>query len=141
MKNIIEIKNSIEILINHPHTFGWAEFGDLGNPCAGRLDRMDATENREYAETYCSVLQAMPKYSDLHKRFAPVLARELDLRTYPRYDYMVKLLARIFQDDDQVPDSSAVEQMAIFTSKVQKYMKDYGVKTLTPSDMQIILNH
>ena len=139
MKNIDEIKKSIELLIAYPHTFGFSDFSDRGNPCTGRLDRMDKADTENYAQTYAAVLQAMPKYSDLHQRFAPELAKELGIEQYPRYDYTVKLLTRIFEDDEQIKDSSVVEQMCLFTAHVQRYMKNTGKTELTAEDMKNII--
>ena len=79
MKNIGEIKRSICLMIKYPHTFGYAEFGDRGNACTGCFDKMSRDENIDYAEAYAAVLQAMPKYSELHKQFAPILKQELRL--------------------------------------------------------------
>ena len=36
MKDIEEIKKSIQILIKYPHAFGFSEYGDRGNGCSGR---------------------------------------------------------------------------------------------------------
>ena len=102
MKNVGEIKRSIKLMTAYPSTFGYADFADKDNSCSGRLDRMTPLENIDYAESYAAVLVAMPKYSELHKQFAPVLAKELGLKQWPRYDYMVKLLARILGDDSQM---------------------------------------
>ena len=135
MKNVGEIKRSIRLMINYPHTFGYSEFGDGGNRCSGRLDRMSELENIDYAESYAAVLVAMPKYSELHKQFAPVLAKELGLKQWPRYDYMVKLIARILGDDTQMKSSDTVESMCLFTSRVQKYMKDTDKTKLTAMDL------
>lgn len=138
MKNVGEIKRSIKLMIQYPHAFGYADFGDRGSTCSGRLDKMTELENIDYAEAYAAVLVAMPKYSELHKRFAPVLAKELGLKQWPRYDYMVKLLARILGDDTQMKSSDTVESMCLFTSHVQKYMKDNGKKETTTADLAYI---
>ena len=130
MKDVTEIKKSIMLLIKYPHTFGYVDFGDRGNACSGRLDRMSEKENSDYAESYAAVLVAMPKYSDLHKKFAPILAKELGLKQSPRYDYMVKILARILGDDTQMKSSDTVESMCLFTSRVQKYMKTMTNRSL-----------
>lgn len=135
MKNVGEIKRSIKLMTAYPRTFGYADFADKGNSCSGRLDRMTALENIDYAESYAAVLVAMPKYSELHKQFAPVLAKELGLKQWPRYDYMVKLLARILGDDSQMKSSETVEKMCLFTSRVQKYMKDNDKTELTTMDL------
>lgn len=135
MKNVGEIVRSIKLLAAYPHTFGYVDFADKGNSCSGRLDRMTALENIDYAESYAAVLVAMPKYSELHKQFAPVLAKELGLKQWPRYDYMVKLLARILGDDSQMQSSEIVEKICLFTSRVQKYMKDNDKTELTTMDL------
>ena len=135
MKNVGEIKRSIKLMIQYPHAFGYADFGDRGSTCSGRLDKMNELENIDYAESYAAVLVAMPKYSELHKQFAPVLAKELGLKQWPRYDYMVKLLARILGDDFQMKSSETVEKMCLFTSRIQKYMKDTGKTELTSMDL------
>ena len=134
MKNIGEIKRSIRLLIKYPNTFVYAEFGDKGNACTGRLDEMCTEENIDYAETYAAVVQAMPKYSELHKQFAPVLKKKLGLKVWPRYDYMVKILARILGDDMQMKSSDTVEQMCIFTSRIHKYLQDTGKSELEMED-------
>ena len=59
MKNVGEIKRSIKIMITYPHTFGYSEFGDRGNTCSRRLDKMSELENIDYAESYAAVLVAM----------------------------------------------------------------------------------
>lgn len=138
MKNVGEIKRSIRLMIKYPNTFGYLEFGDRGNTCSGRLDRMSEIENIEYSEAYAAVVQAMPKYSDLYKQFAPILAKELGLKQWPRYDYTVKLLARILGDDTQMKSSDTVESMCLFTSRVQKYMNDNGKKEITTADLAYI---
>jgi hypothetical protein len=135
MKNIGEIKRSIELLIKYPHSFGYADFGDRGNACTKHLDRLTTDENIDYAESYAAVLVAMPKYSELHMQFAPVLAKELGITQWPRYDYMVKLLARMLGDDSQMKSSDTVEKMCLFTDRVQKYMKDTGKAELTINDL------
>lgn len=135
MKNVGEIKRSIRLMIKYPHTFGYSEFGDRGNACVGRLDRMSTLENIDYSEAYAAVVQAMPKYSELHKQFAPVLAQELRLKQWPRYDYMVKLLARILGDDTQMKSSETVEKMCLFSNHVQKYLKDTGKTELEIMDL------
>ena len=135
MKNIEEIRRSIRLLIKYPNTFGFAEFGDKGNTCTGRLDKMCAEENIDYADTYAAVVKAMPKYSELHKHFAPVLKQKLGLKVWPRYDYMVKILARILSNDMQMKSSDTVEQMCIFTSRVQKYLQDTGKSQLETKEL------
>ena len=135
MKNIDEIKKSIQIMVKYPHSFGYAEFGDRGNGCTGRLDRMNMEENRDYAQTYAAVMQAIPKYSDLHRQFAPVLAQELNLKQWPRYEYMVKLLTRILSGDTQMTSSQTVEQMCIFATRAQTYMQETGKTTLESTDL------
>lgn len=137
MKKVPEIKRSIRLMISYPSTFGYSDFGDHGNTCSGRLDRMNELENIDYAESYAAVLIAMPKYSELHKQFAPVLAKELGLKQWPRYDYMVKLIARILGDDD-VESSETVEQMCLFASRVQRYMKNTGKTEITERDLENI---
>ncbi len=139
MKDIKEIKKSIQLLGRYPHTFVWVEFGDKGNACIGRLDHMDRADNDNYAETYAAVVKAMPKYSELHECFGAVLQKELGLAQYPRYDYEVKLLTRIFMDDAQMQDSDSVKRMCFFTDRVQRYMKTTGKKKLEPADMAPIL--
>lgn len=135
MKEIEEIKRSIRLLIKCPHSFNYLDFGDRGNACAKNLDRMTTGENLDYAESYAAIVAAMPKYSELHKKFGPVLAKKLGLKQWPRYDYMVKLLARILGDDSQMKSSATVEKMCLFTSQVQKYMKDTGKTELTIHDL------
>ncbi|WP_249028649.1 hypothetical protein [Tannockella kyphosi] len=136
MKNINEIKKSIILLTKYPHTFA---FEDFGNSCITHLDKMSEQENLSYAKTYASVLIAMPKYSDLHKQFAPILMQELGLTKYPRYDYMVKLLTRILEDDEQMKDSATIEQMCLFTTRVQSYLSKTGKTKLESSDLKKIL--
>ena len=138
MKTVGEIKRSIRLMIKYPNTFRYLEFGDRGNTCSGRLDKMTELENIDYAEAYAAVVVAMPKYSELHKSFAPVLAKELGLKQLPRYEYMVKLLARILGDDTQMTSSDTVESICLFTSRVQKYMKDNGKKEITTADLVYI---
>ena len=135
MKDVEEIKRSIKLMTAYPSTFGYKDFKDKGNSCTGRLDRITSLENIDYAESYAAVLVAMPKYSELHKQFAPVLAKELGLKQWPRYDYMVKLLARILGDDSQMKSSATVEKMCWLTSHVQKYMKDNNKIVLTTMDL------
>lgn len=136
MKDIYEIKKSIQIMIKYPHAFGYAEFGDRGNGCTGRLDRMDSEQNREYANTYAAVIQAFQKHSELHRQFAPVLAQELELKQWPRYDYMVKLLTRILMD---MTSSETVEELGSLAAKAQKYMQETGKSTLNSMDLANIM--
>lgn len=136
MKDIYEIKKSIQIMIKYPHAFGYAEFGDRGNGCTGRLDRMDSEQTRQYAQTHSAVLQAIPKWSELHRQFAPVLAQELELKQWPRYDYMVKLLTRILMD---MTSSETVKQMCIVATRAQEYMKEKGKTTLESTDLANIM--
>lgn len=133
MKEIGELRRSIRLLIKYPHSFTYLDFGDRGNVCAKNLDRMTTDENIDYAESYAAVLVAMPKYSELHKHFAPVLATELGVKRL-KYDYIVKLLARIL-GDDSMKSSKTVEKMCLFTSRVQKYMKDNDKTELTTMDL------
>lgn len=135
MKNVGEIKRSIKLMVAYPRTFGYADFADKGNSCSGRLDRMTELENIDFAESYAAVLVAMPKYGELYQKFAPVLARELELKQWPGYDYMGKLIARILGDDSQMKSSETVEKICLFTSRVQKYMKDTGKTELTSMDL------
>ncbi len=137
MKKVEEIKKSIRLMISYPSTFGYSDFGDRGNTCSGRLDRMNEQENINYAESYAAVVTAMPKYSELHKQFAPVLKKELGLNQWPRYDYMVKLIARILGDDD-VECSETVEQLCLLASRVQRYMQNTGKTQITEQDLENI---
>lgn len=132
MNNIEEIKKSIKTIVDYPHAFGFADFGDRGNGCTGRLDRMDSEQNREYAQAYTAALEAIPKYSALHRELAPVLAQELELKQWPRYDYMVKLLTRILMD---MTNSETVKQMCIVATRAQEYMKKTGKTTLESTDL------
>ena len=136
MNNIKEIEESIQILIKNPHAFGWADFGDRGNGCTGPLDRMNMEENSNYAQTYAAVLQAMPKYSDLHRKFAPVLAQELELKRMPRYDYMIKILTRSLMG---IQSSETVDDLCRLAAKAQKYMQDTGKTKLESMDMAHIM--
>lgn len=86
---------------------------------------MSAIENIDYSEAYAAVVQAMPKYSEVHKQFAPVLAK----------DYMVKLSTRILGDDTQMKSSETVEKMCLFPSRVQKYVKETGKTELEIYDL------
>lgn len=139
MKNVEEIKKSIRTIVKCPHAFGWADFGDRGNGCTGRLDRMDSEQTREYGQTHSSVLQAMPKYSELHKQFAPVLMQELKLKQWPRYDYSIKILTRILMDDTQMTSSETVEQMCRLATRAQEYMEATGKSTLDTMDLENIM--
>lgn len=139
MKDIEEIKKSIQILIKYPHAFDFSEYGDRGNGCSGRLDRMDSEENSDYAKTYASVLRAMPKYSELHKQFAPVLMQELKLKQWPRYDYSIKILTRILMDDTQMTGSETVEELCRLAVRAQEYMKETGKTTLESMDLANIM--
>ncbi len=136
MNNIEEIRKSIKTIVKYPHAFGYVEYSDRGNSCTGRLDRMNMEENRDYAQTYAAVLQAMPKYSELYRQFAPVLAQELNLKQWPRYDYMVKLLTRILTD---MTSSETVKQMCIVATRAQEYMKEKGKTTLESTDLANIM--
>ena len=139
MKNVKEIQKSIQILIKYPHAFGFSEYGDAGSGCSGRLDRMDSEENSDYAKTYASVLQAMPKYSELHKQFAPVLMQELKLKQWPRYDYSIKILTRILMDDTQMTGSETVEELCRLAVRAQEYMMETGKTTLESMDLANIM--
>lgn len=136
MNNIGEIKKSIQTIIKYPHAFGYVEFGDRGNDCTGHLDKMNSEQTREYAQTYAAVLEAIPKYSALHRELAPVLAQELELKQWPRYDYMVKLLTRILMD---MTSSETVKQMCIVATRAQEYMKETGKTILKSTDLANIM--
>ena len=136
MNNIGEIKKSIQTIIKYPHAFGYVEFGDRGNDCTGHLDKMNSEQTREYAQTYAAVLQAIPKYSELHRKLGPTLAQELELKQWPRYDYMVKLLTRILTD---MTSSETVKQMCIVATRAQEYMKEKGKTTLESTDLANIM--
>ena len=136
MNNIGEIKKSIQTIIKYPHAFGYVEFGDRGNDCTGHLDKMNSEQTREYAQTYAAVLQAIPKYSELHRQLGPTLAQELELKQWPRYDYMVKLLTRILTD---MTSSETVKQMCIVATRAQEYMKEKGKTTLESTDLANIM--
>lgn len=136
MKDIKEIKKSIQIMMKYPHAFGWTEFGDRGNGCTGRLDRMNMEETRDYAQTHAAVLQAMPKYGQLYTDLAPVLAQELELKQWPRYDYMAKLLTRILGD---IQSSETVEELSRLATHAQAYMRTTGKAKLENMDLANIM--
>lgn len=136
MNNIGEIKKSIQTIIKYPHAFGYVEFGDRGNDCTGHLDKMNSKQTREYAKTYAAVLEAIPKYSALHRELAPVLAQELELKQWPRYDYMVKLLTRILTD---MTSSESVEELVRLATRAQEYMEATGKSTLESTDLANIM--
>lgn len=125
MKDIIEIKKSINMLIEYP-IFAYPEFGDKGNSCVGRLDRMNKMKQSEiasYGDTYSAVVQAMPKYSMLHQHVGRFLMDDFGLKKFPNYDTTVKILTRILEDDYQLPDSKAVEKLEIRVKKYQQIIK------------------
>ena len=97
---------------------------------------MNSEQTREYAQTYAAVLEAIPKYSALHRELAPVLAQELELKQWPRYDYMVKLLTRILMD---MTSSETVEELGSLATKAQKYMQETGKSTLNSMDLANIM--
>lgn len=100
---------------------------------------MDSEENSDYAKTYASVLRAMPKYSELHKQFAPVLMQELKLKQWPRYDYSIKILTRILMDDTQMTGSETVQELCRLAVRAQEYMKETGKTTLQGMDLANIM--
>ena len=136
MNNIEEIRKSIKTIVKYPHAFGYVEFGDRGNDCTGHLDKMNSEQTREYAQTYAAVLEAIPKYSALHRELAPVLAQELELKQWPRYDYMVKLLTRILTD---MTSSESVEELVRLATRAQEYMEATGKSTLESTDLANIM--
>lgn len=140
MKDVEEIRKSIRLLIKYPRTFNYLDFCDRGNSCTGRLDIMTETENADYAEAYAAVLKAMPKYSELHLQFAPILAKGLGIHQFPRYDFMIKILARLLGDDKQMKSSDTVLSICLYVSRIQKYMKDTGKSKITAKDLAYIGN-
>ena len=83
--------------------------------------------------------QAMPKYSELHKQFAPVLMQELKLKQWPRYDYSIKILTRILMDDTQMTGSETVQELCRLAVRAQEYMKETGKTTLQGMDLANIM--
>ena len=95
-----ELTKSIELMTSDLmffQSFGWYEFTDRGNACTGRLDKFsDENEKLEYDRFLADVRAAVPRNTDLYFYVSEAF-RTYFGKTYVRYDFATKLLARALE--------------------------------------------
>ena len=102
MRDIDQVRNCIQIIVDYSKCFGYAEYGDRGNACCGTHDQYLAslsTQDRQEeiekeAYTMASVRIAMPKWSGLHLALSEKVKKQIPVDRI-NYDYLVKIVTRI----------------------------------------------
>ncbi|MBW9171219.1 hypothetical protein K2F43_08370 [Clostridium estertheticum] len=94
MKDKIEVRRAIQLLLKHIECVAWLEFGDRGNPCYDPYNFDTEEEHIEDAYALAAVKIVMPKGSVLHQKLSESVAQEIGCK-YVTYDWLIKALSRI----------------------------------------------